>query len=99
VRLRARAKAAAELPAPRLLGAFDPILLGWASRATITGAHDGDVASGGLFRPLMLASGRAVGTWRIVASRVQLEPFASLPRRLATAFEADGDDALRYLGL
>ncbi len=29
----------AELPPPRLLGAFDPVLLGWSSREPILGPH------------------------------------------------------------
>jgi hypothetical protein len=40
-------RAAAALPPPRLLGAFDPLLLGWASRDPIVGPHRRIVTSTG----------------------------------------------------
>src|SRR5450755_3593284 len=42
VQLAGREPAAA-LPPPRLLGSFDPVLHGWASREPILGAHQGIV--------------------------------------------------------
>src|SRR5215469_11094053 len=39
------------LPPPRLLGAYDPVLLGWTSRDPIVGPHGKLVAINGLFRP------------------------------------------------
>ena len=71
-------RAAAGLPPPLLLGAFDPLLLGWASRAPIVGPHRRIVTAGGLFRPFALAGGRAVATWTIARGQVMLAPFASL---------------------
>ncbi len=87
----------AELPAPRLLGAFDPVLLGWTSREPILGTHDHAVVSGGLFRPFAIAGGRAVATWRLVRDRVELAPFGRLRRADRTALEADAADVERFL--
>jgi hypothetical protein len=95
----ARRAEMAPLPAPRLLGSFDPVLHGWTSREQVTGAHDARVASGGLFRPIALVRGRAVATWRLSGNRVALEPFGAIGRKDAAALEADADEVLRYLGL
>jgi DNA glycosylase AlkZ-like len=88
---------AAELPPPRLLGAFEPVLLGWRSREEILGAHEPRVVSGGLFRPFALVRDRAVATWSIRDARIELAPFSRLRRDDATALEADGDAVLRFL--
>lgn len=85
-------------PPPRLLGAFDPLLLGWASREPITGAYTQIVTTNGLFRPFALVRGRAAGIWRLARGRVALEPFGRLSRRDAAALEADADDVARFLG-
>jgi hypothetical protein len=101
--LRPRARSEPEppptLPPPRLLGAFDPVLLGWCTRAPITGEHDGAIISGGMFRPLALVGGRAVGRWRIDSGRVVLTPLTALRRDDQRALEADAEDVVRYLEL
>jgi hypothetical protein len=51
------------LPPPRLLGPFDPVLLGWRSREDVVGEHRSLVTDNGLFRAFALVDGRAVGTW------------------------------------
>jgi hypothetical protein len=48
---------------PRLLGAYDPVLLGWVSRAAVVGDHQHVVTVNGLFRPVALVDGRVVATW------------------------------------
>jgi hypothetical protein len=64
-------------PVPRLLGAFDPVLCGWASREWVLGPHEATVVSGGLYRPFALVDGRAVATWRLSPrGRVEVTPFA-----------------------
>lgn len=88
---------AAELPAPRLLGAYDPVLLGWESRSPILAAHEAAVVSGGILRPFALARGRAVATWGLPAGRVALRPFGRLARSDAAALEADAADVVRFL--
>jgi Winged helix DNA-binding domain len=88
-----------EPPSPRLLGSFDPVLLGWSSRAPITGEHDPAIVAGGMFRPFALVDGHAAASWRIERGRVVLEPLAALRKRDERALRADGEDVLRYLGL
>ena len=88
-----------ELPPPRLLGAFDPVLLGWSSREPIVGAHGDALVSGGIFRPFALVRGRAAATWRLVRGEVVLEPFGRLRRAEAGALDAEAADVVRFLGL
>jgi hypothetical protein len=90
---------AAPLPPPRLLGAFDPLLLGWRSRDDVLGEQGrGIVTKNGMFHPFALVRGRAVGTWRLPRGQVELAPFAPLARRVATALERDAADVRRFLG-
>jgi hypothetical protein len=84
---------------PRLLGAFEPVLLGWASREPLVGANEHRLVSGGLFRPFALAGGRAVAMWSIGADGVRIEPFDRLSRVDRAALEADAVDVERFLGL
>jgi hypothetical protein len=88
---------AAALPPPRLLGAFDPLLLGWASRDSITGPHREIVTVNGLFRPFALAGGRAVATWTIKDGQVALTPFTALDAATRAALDADAADVTRFL--
>jgi len=87
----------AEPPSPRLLGAFDPVLLGWVSRGFVVGAHERAILSGGIFRAFALVDGVAAGLWRIAGSEAQLEPFDELSPQHASALRADGEDVIRYL--
>jgi hypothetical protein len=86
------------LPPPRLLGAFDPVLLGWSSREPIVGPHGRLVAAGGLFRPFALVRGCAAATWTMPGGKVTLAPFAPLPPADAAALAADAADVERFLG-
>jgi len=94
--LRGRPKAAL-LPPPRLLGAFDPVLLGWTSRAEILREHEHTIVTGGLFRPFMLARGRAVGTWKLAGGHVELNPLKPLPKTLSARFDTESTAVERYL--
>jgi hypothetical protein len=87
------------LPPPRLLGAFDPLLLGWESRDPIVGPHRQIVTVNGLFRPFALAGGRAVATWALSEGQVALAPFAPLDARVEEALAADAADVARFLSL
>lgn len=87
------------LPPPRLLGAFDPLLMGWTSRQPVLGRHDPVVVTGGIFRPFALVDGRGVATWRLADGQVAIEPFARLSRANRTALESDAGGVLRFLGL
>jgi len=88
----------AELPPPRLLGSFDPVLLGWASREWLLDTHRAVITVNGLFRPFALADARAVARWSMPAGEVVLDPFGRLGRKHATALRADAQDVVRYLG-
>jgi Winged helix DNA-binding domain len=105
-RLAERADGLAELagrhrdcppPAPRLLGAFDPLLLGWDSREPVVGEHGKQIAINGLFRPFALVRGRAVGTWGLPGGKVAFAPFAPLDDADAAALAADAADVERFL--
>jgi hypothetical protein len=85
------------LPPPRLLGAYDPVLLGWATREPIVGPHGKLVAINGLFRPFAMVAGRAVGTWGMPGGQVALTPFAPLPEADAAALAADAGRVERFL--
>lgn len=89
---------AARLPPPRLLGAYEPVLLGWESRAPILDSNQGIVTVNGLFRPFALVRGRAVATWRMAAGEIAMSAFADISRADAAALDADAADVRRFLG-
>lgn len=90
---------APELPSPRLLGAFDPLLMGWTSRRPVLAGHEPTVVAGGVFRPFALVGGRAAATWKVAGSAVVLTPFTPLSPGTAATLDADADDVVRFLGL
>jgi hypothetical protein len=85
----AKRQPAEPLPPPRLLGAFDPLLLGWTSREEVVGPHKLLVTSNGIFRPFALVGGRAAATWRFAGGKVTIEPLGKVTKKAATALEAD----------
>ena len=85
------------LPGPRLLGAYDPVLLGWSSREPILGPHRHIVTVNGLFRPFALVQGRAAGMWAWSGGQVALEPFTELPADVMAALAAEARDVRRFL--
>jgi hypothetical protein len=87
----------APLPEPRLLGAFDPLLLGWVSRDDVIGAHQGLVTNNGIFRPFALVKGRAVATWRFAKGKVQIEHLEKVTKKAAGRLEADAAAVEAYL--
>jgi len=93
----ARRPPPAELPPPRLLGAFDPVLLGWTSRELVVGEHGAAIAVNGIFRPFALVEGRAAGTWSMPGGRVALKPFGRLRKADADALEEEAADVERFL--
>jgi hypothetical protein len=93
----ARRPPAEGIPPPRLLGAFDPVLLVWTGREELLGPHASRVVEGGMFWPFALVNGRAAGTWRLRDGEVALEPFRPLPRRDAEALDEDAEDVVRFL--
>ena len=89
---------------PRLLGAFDPWLLGWRDRAHAVApeqarrVHPG----GGVVRAVATDDGLAVGTWtarrRSGAVRVDLQPFAPLRAGAVGALDREAAAVARFLG-
>ena len=96
VDLKGRSEASA-LPEPRLLGPFDPILLGWRSRELILGEDAPRVVSGGIFRAFALVRGRAAATWKLSRNDVELEPFGRLSKAERSALATEADDVRRFL--
>ena len=86
-----------EVPPPRLMGPYEPLLLGWSSRADILDGHDGLVTNNGLFRPFLLVDGRAAGTWSTSGGGVSMSPSRLLRRKEQQALDADADDVRRFL--
>ncbi len=84
-------------PAPRLLGAFDPLLLGWTSREEVVGPHKLLVTINGIFRPFALVDGRAIATWGYANGRVTIEPLGKVTKRAAAALEADATEVAKFL--
>ena len=86
------------LPPPRLLGAYDPLLLGWISREEIVGPHRLLVTDNGLFRPFALVGGRAVATWRLVRGKVSIEHLERVKSADAAALEEDARRVEAFFG-
>jgi hypothetical protein len=91
-------RARTRVPAPRLLGPFDPVLLGWCSRTPILGAHSHLVTVNGIFRAFALVGGRAVATWSLPGATVELEPLDALSDADRVALEVEAADVVRFLG-
>jgi len=87
------------LPAPRLLGAYDPLLLGWTSREEVVGPHKLLVTNNGIFRPFALVNGRAVAVWRLVRGKVEIEALGKVSKRAAAALEKDAAAVREFLDL
>jgi len=86
----------APIPPPRLIGAYDPVLLGWTSREEIIGPHELLVTNNGLFRPFAMVDGRAVATWRFAGGKVTIEHLGKVSKRDAAALEADAARVLEF---
>jgi Winged helix DNA-binding domain len=83
-----------EAPAPaRLLPRFDNLVLSHDDRRRVLAdEHRAAVIQGGEVRATFLVDGFVAGTWSLDDGRVQLEPFAPLPRRRRREIE---DEAAR----
>jgi hypothetical protein len=97
VELRSAA-APGPLPLPRLLGAYDPLLLGWTSREEVVGPHRLLVTDNGLFRPFALVGGRAVATWRLARGSVSIEHLERVEPADAAALEEDARRVEAFFG-
>lgn len=85
------------LPPPRLLGAFDPLLLGWTSREEVVGPHKRLVTINGIFRPFALVKGRAVATWRLAGGKVTIEHLERVTKKDAKTLEGEASEVLEFM--
>jgi hypothetical protein len=85
------------LPRPRLLGAFDPLLLGWRSRELVLDDATPVVTANGIIRPIALVDGRAAGTWRMPGGRVELELWGSQSPAASAALADEAAAVESYL--
>ncbi len=86
-------------PSPRLLGPFDPLLLGWVDRGPFVGPHRTLVTTNGIFRPFALLDGRAVATWGLRGGRVGIDYLEDVPDEVRRELEADAAAVRAFLGL
>lgn len=91
-------------PCIRLLGAYDPYLLGYRSRDLIVAApHAKKVhPGGGYLRPVLLVDGRAAGTWQLKRGRrvrLKVQLFERLKTDVWAALESEAADLLAFLGM
>ena len=87
---------AAPPPRPRLLGPFDPLLLGWVSRVPFTGTQT-VVTNNGIFRPFALVDGRVVAIWKLSGTTLTVTPLEKLKAATAKGLRAEAADVLRFL--
>jgi hypothetical protein len=88
----------ASMPEPRLLGPFDPLLLGWVDRTPFVGPHT-VVTVNGLFRACVLVDGRVVGTWGLRDTTLTVTPLEKISTSAVDALREDAADVVRFLGL
>jgi hypothetical protein len=91
--------APAGLPEPRLLGPFDPLLLGWVSREPFVGPHHHIVTDNGLFRACALVEGRVVATWGLSGTRLTVKLLEKVKASTVKLLREDAVDVVRFLEL
>jgi len=85
------------LPPPRLLGPFDPLLLGWRSREFVLDPTEHVVTVNGIIKAIALIDGRAAGTWTMPGGQVALHLWKAQGRRSTAALELEASAVERYL--
>jgi len=88
---------AGDVPEVRLLGAFDPLLLGWASRELFLAPGGPVITSNGLFRPFVLLQGRGAALWTVSGGRVVTDLPGPLTAPEQSALAAETADVERFL--
>lgn len=87
------------MPPPRLLGPFEPLLLGWRSRTFVLGKAVDVVTTNGIVRPIALVRGRAVGTWTMPRGQVKVDLWAKQPGTVMAALEREATAVEAYLSV
>ena len=85
------------VPDLRLLGAFDPLLLGWASRELFLAPGGPVITSNGLFRPFVLVRGRGAALWTVTGGQVVTDELGPLTAPEQAALAAEAADVERFL--
>lgn len=85
------------LPPPRLLGPFDPLLLGWRSREFVLDSPPKVVTVNGIIRATALIDGRVAGTWRMPAGHVELDLWDEHDLPTTEALEREARAVEHYL--
>jgi hypothetical protein len=93
----AGAEEAPAVPDLRLLGAFDPLLLGWASRELFLAPGAPVITTNGLFRPFVLIQGRGAALWKITGRRAVMNSLPPLSGPEQSALAAETADVERFL--
>jgi uncharacterized protein YcaQ len=92
-----RRREVAPPPPPRLLGPYDPLLLGWHSRAFVVDDPPEIVTVNGIIKAVALIRGRVAGTWRLPGGKVALNLWEPQTARTAKALEREAAAVERYL--
>lgn len=95
--LKDRARSPQLWPPPRLLGPFDPVLLGWRSRDFLVDDPGEVITTNGIIKAIALIDGRAAGTWAIHAGRVQLRLWKEVDTATSDALAAEAAAVENYL--
>jgi hypothetical protein len=85
------------LPPPRLLGPFDPLLLGWRSRSLVLDSSEEVVTVNGIIKAIALVGGRAAGTWTMPGGRVELRLWKQQSRATTLALKREAIAVETYL--
>ncbi len=85
-------------PRPVLLDQWDPVLVGWRSRAELLAGYPRLDSPEAHFKPFAYLEGRAVATWSARGGKVSIEPFGRLTRARSKALDSDATDVARFLG-
>lgn len=85
------------LPPPRLLGPFDPLLLGWRSRSFVLDSVGHVVTVNGIVKAVALIGGRAAGTWRLAGGHVELDLWQRQSRSTTAALKQEAAAVEAYL--
>ena len=86
-----------QLPPPCLLGSFEPVLLGWTSRAEILGEDNTLVTTNGIFRPFAMIDGRAVGSWGFAGGKVTMTAFRAVSADEKKTLDQEAKDVETFL--
>ena len=84
---------------PRLVPAFDNLILSHADRTrVIANEYRRTVISGGIVDPVFLVDGFVAGRWRLVRGALELDRFERLPRGVERELRREGQRLAAFVG-